>query len=77
MKKVWVEALTPKQILLFSYLQRELPNTDFYLTSRDYDLNRELAKELWRKVYIVGKHGGATPYSKVRETIRREKNSSR
>jgi predicted glycosyltransferase len=72
MKKVWVEALTPKQILLFSYLQQELPNIDFYLTSRDYDLNRELAKELWRKVYIVGKHGGATPYSKVRETIRRE-----
>jgi len=72
MRKVWVEALTPKQILLFSFLQQALPSVEFYLTTRQYDLNEKLASRLWRKFYIVGRHGGDSPSSKVRQSIYRE-----
>lgn len=69
---MWVEALTPKQVLLFSYLQHELPGYEFFLTTRDYDLNRELAGKLWKEYYVVGRHGGRTPRGKVAESLRRQ-----
>lgn len=68
--KVWVDALTPKQVLLFSYLQGELPG-EVFLTTRDYDLNVELAKVLWRRFYVVGVHGGASLTGKLRQSIYR------
>lgn len=71
--KVWVEALTPKQILFFSYLQSELGPDNVFLTTRDYDLNSGLATQLWRKQYVVGRYGGATLVSKFRESLRRQR----
>ena len=66
--KIWVEALTPKQIVLFSYLQAELPG-EIFLTTRDYDLNVELARRLWRKFYVVGRHGGRSLAGKLGQSI--------
>jgi len=68
--KVWVEALTPKQIVLFSYLQEELSG-EVFLTTRDYDLNVELAHRLWRKFYVVGRHGGRSLAGKLRQSLER------
>ncbi len=68
--KVWVEALTPKQVVLFSYLQAELPG-EVFLTTRDYDLNVELARRLWRKFYVVGRHGGRSLAGKLGQSIGR------
>ncbi|MEM0093292.1 MAG: DUF354 domain-containing protein [Thermofilum sp.] len=70
--KVWVEALTPKQVLLFSYLQGELPGEAF-LTTRDYDLNVELAQALWRRFYVVGAYGGASLEGKLRQSLYRSR----
>lgn len=74
--RVWVEALTPKQVVLFSYLQAELPG-DVFLTTRDYDLNVELARRLWRKFYVVGRHGGRSLAGKLRQSIERSRRLAR
>ncbi|MEZ0345753.1 MAG: DUF354 domain-containing protein [Infirmifilum sp.] len=71
--KVWVDAYTPKQILLFSYLQWALNEHEIFLTTRDYDLNAKLAQTLWKKFFVVGRYGGQTPVSKLRESIARQK----
>ncbi len=71
--KVWVEALTPKQVLLFSYLQGELKGGEVFLTTRDYDFNVELASRLWKKYYVVGRYGGVEPHEKFYESINRQK----
>lgn len=70
--KIWVEALTPKQVVLFSYLQAELPGEAF-LTTRDYDLNVELARKLWRKFYVVGGYGGRSLSGKLKQSIERSR----
>lgn len=70
--KVWVEALTPKQVLLFSYLQDELP-CEVFLTTRDYDLNVDLARALWRRFYVIGAYGGASLSGKLRQSLRRSR----
>ncbi|UNQ72891.1 DUF354 domain-containing protein [Infirmifilum sp. NZ] len=71
--KIWVEALTPKQVLLFSYLQKELSGAEVFLTTRDYDLNAALASRLWSKYYIVGRYGGSTPLAKLYESVSRQR----
>lgn len=70
--KVWVEALTPKQVLLFSYLQGELSG-EVFLTTRDYDLNVQLARTLWHRFYVVGVYGGASLEGKLRQSLYRSR----
>lgn len=70
--RVWVEALTPKQILLFSYLQGVLGKENVFLTTRDYDLNRQLAQRLWSRYFVIGRYPGATPLAKLGESTRRQ-----
>jgi predicted glycosyltransferase len=70
--KIWVEALTPKQILLFSYIQDIFGRQNVFLTTRDYDLNANLASKRWSRHFLVGRYPGASSIAKTRESIKRQ-----
>lgn len=70
--KIWIEAFTPKQVLLFSYLQEVFGKTNVFLTTRDYDLNRQLAHKLWSRYFVIGHYPGSTPLAKLKESVRRQ-----
>jgi len=73
MSKVWIDALTPKQILFFSKLADKLREESFevLITTRDF---REITGLLEKKkidAMIVGKYGGNKLEDKLRMSIER------
>jgi len=73
--KIWFDALTPKQFLLFHSLKNEFEKrgVDVWVTSRDYEQVLPLIRMLNADVEIVGKFGGGTMKGKLQASILRSK----
>ena len=73
--KIWFDALTPKQFLLFHFLKKEFEKrgVDVWFTSRDYEQVVPLIRMLNADVDIVGKFGGGTMKGKLQASIVRSK----
>lgn len=65
--KVWVEALTGKQALLFHYIAKNLENGghEVICTTRRYDYTESNLDRLGRKYISVGQYGGASLKDKL------------
>ena len=71
-KKIWIEALTPKQALLFSLLAKELENTyRLLITTRRYDFVTEIFENKGLKPLEIGKYGGRTLEEKWSNSLKR------
>lgn len=70
--KIWIDILTPKQ-LLFSepMIERLRKNHNVLCTSRSYDEVSKLAKIRKIDLIYVGKHGGGKKYDKLEASINR------
>ena len=66
--KVWLDILTPKQVMFFRPLIDSLISGghEVLSTSRDYREATELARLKDLEIKIVGKHGGEGKYEKLR-----------
>ena len=75
--KIWIDVLTPKQ-LLFSepIIERLGKNHNVLCTSRSYDEVSKLAKIRKINLIYVGKHGGGKKYDKLEASINRIKSLS-
>jgi predicted glycosyltransferase len=71
--KIWFDILTPKQVMFFSRSISLLRQSgyDVLCTSRRYREAVELAKIKKLDLTIVGSHGGADRYDKLRESASR------
>ena len=70
--KIWIDFLTPKQLLFFEPLIKKLNKKhDLLCTSRDYREAKELAKIRKLNVKIVGRHGGSDKAGKLSANINR------
>jgi uncharacterized protein len=71
--KVWLDILTPKQVMFFKPLVDSLmiSGHDVLSTSRDYREAVELARIKNLKIKVVGKHGGEGRYDKLRASASR------
>jgi uncharacterized protein len=71
--KVWLDILTPKQVMFFKPLVDSLiiGGHDVLCTSRDYREAIELARIKNLEIKIVGKHGGEGQYDKLRASASR------
>lgn len=71
--KVWLDILTPKQVMFFKPLVDSLMigGHDVFCTSRDYREATELARIKNLEIKIVGKHGGEDKYNKLRASASR------
>ena len=72
--KIWIDFLTPKQLLFFEPLIKRLNKKHQLLcTTRDYREAKELARIRKLDVKIVGRHGGAEKPDKLLANIDRMK----
>jgi len=72
--KIWIDFLTPKQLLFFEPLIKKLEKKHKLLcTTRDYREAKELARIRKLNVVIVGHHGGAEKSNKLLANIERMK----
>lgn len=71
--KVWLDILTPKQVMFFKPLVDSLiiDGHDVLCTSRDYREATELARLKDFEIKVVGKHGGEGKYDKLRASASR------
>jgi predicted glycosyltransferase len=71
--KVWLDILTPKQVMFFKPLVDSLTigGHDVLSTSRDYREATELARIKNLEIKVVGKHGGEGKYDKLRASASR------
>jgi predicted glycosyltransferase len=70
--KIWIDFLTPKQLLFFEPLIKKLSKKhELLCTSRDYREAKELAKIRKLDVVIVGRHGGGDKAGKLLANIDR------
>jgi predicted glycosyltransferase len=71
--KVWLDILTPKQVMFFKPLVDSLiiGGHDVLCTSRDYREAIELARVKNLEIKVVGKHGGEDKYDKLRASASR------
>ena len=76
--KIWIDILTPKQ-LLFSepIIERLGQKHDILCTSREYNEVTKLAKIRHFDLIFVGKHGGGDKKSKLKASIERIENLSK
>jgi len=60
LSKIWIDILTPKQLLFFIKVSKKLESSGFkvFLTTRKYQEVCELIKLKGLEVPIIGKHGG-------------------
>lgn len=65
--KVWIDILTPKQVLFFQPLIQELEKNGYYtlITSRHYREVELLIKRFNIKADFIGEHGGDNLYQKL------------
>jgi predicted glycosyltransferase len=72
--KIWIDFLTPKQLLFFEPLIKKLSKKhELLCTTRDYREAKELAKIRKLDVLIVGRHGGGEKAGKLLANIDRMK----
>jgi len=72
--KIWIDFLTPKQLLFFEPLIKKLSKKHQLLcTTRDYREVKELAKIRKLNVVTVGRHGGGNKADKLLANIDRMK----
>lgn len=70
--KIWVDILTPKQLVFFEPLIKKLNKKHQVLcTSRDYSQVTNLAKLRKLKIVVVGKHGGLKKENKLLANLER------
>lgn len=70
--KIWIDILTPKQLVFFEPLIKKLSKKhELLCTSRNYGEATELAKIRKLNVMIVGRHGGAGKDGKLLANIHR------
>jgi predicted glycosyltransferase len=71
--RIWFDILTPKQVMFFGSAATLLHDYGHELlyTSRHYREAEGLAKVKSLKLEIVGRHGGASRYQKLRESAKR------
>ena len=70
--KIWFDILTPKQILFFDPIVKQLQKNNVVVcTARDYREVNELSKLQKMKLVIVGKHGGTTKSGKLDASLNR------
>ena len=70
--KIWFDVLTPKQVLFFEPIIRQLQRKNqVFCTSRNYREAIQLAKIRNLKLVIIGKHGGAEKYGKLSASVQR------
>ena len=75
--KIWIDILTPKQLLFSEPMIRELKKKHNVLcTSRSYDEVSKLAKIRNFDLVCVGKHGGNEKHGKLEASINRIKKLS-
>lgn len=72
MSKIWIEILTPKQVMMFGRLARELEKEhELLITTREYKETNELLELKGISAEVVGKHGGGTLEGKLIASIER------
>ena len=70
--KIWIDILTPKQLLFSEPIIEKLgPKHDILCTSREYNEVSKLAKIRDFDLIFVGKHGGGDKESKLKASIDR------
>ncbi|MGC8849083.1 MAG: DUF354 domain-containing protein, partial [Candidatus Bathyarchaeia archaeon] len=71
--KVWMDIITPKQVLFLGSLAKHLEYKGFslYLTTRNFKETLELADLKGLKLESVGKHGGGSLIEKLRQSCLR------
>ena len=70
--KIWIDILTPKQLLFSEPIIEKLGKKhDLLCTSRDYDEVSKLAKIRNFNLIFIGKHGGGDKKSKLDASIQR------
>ncbi|MEW6044581.1 MAG: DUF354 domain-containing protein [Thermoproteota archaeon] len=70
--RIWVDILTPKQVLFFESMIKRLQKSNTILcTSRDYREVTHLARLRNMKLHIVGRHGGQTKAGKLDASLHR------
>ncbi|WP_067957444.1 DUF354 domain-containing protein [Nitrosopumilus sp. Nsub] len=70
--KIWIDILTPKQVLFSEPIIEKLgPKNDILCTSREYNEVSKLAKIRDFDLIFVGKHGGGDKESKLKASIDR------
>ena len=70
--KIWIDILTPKQLLFSEPIIEKLSKKhDLLCTSRDYDEVSKLAKIRNFDLIFVGKHGGGDKKTKLKASIDR------
>ncbi|QLH02177.1 lipid-A-disaccharide synthase [Nitrosopumilus cobalaminigenes] len=70
--KIWIDILTPKQLLFSEPIIEKLGKKyDLLCTSRDYEEVSKLAKIRGLDLIFVGKHGGGDKKSKLKASIDR------
>ena len=70
--KIWIDILTPKQLLFSESIIEKLEEKhDILCTSRDYDEVSKLAKIRNFDLIFIGKHGGAERETKLKASIDR------
>ncbi len=72
MAKIWIDILTPKQVMMFGRLAKELEKEhEVLITTREYKETNELLKLMKVEANCVGKHGGRTLEGKLNAGIER------
>jgi len=71
---IWLEALTPKQALLYSYVYDYLKKRDFnvIVTTREHEFTSKILKNRDTRSVIVGKYGGKELSSKLYASLNRQ-----
>ena len=70
--KIWVDLLTPKQLLFFKpMIDRLSKNNQILCTSRNYREVNKLANSKKMKITFVGKHGGVDIFDKLSSSVNR------
>ena len=70
--KIWIDILTPKQLLFSEPIIEKLGQKhDILCTSREYNEVKKLAKIRHFDLIFVGKHGGGDKKSKLKASIER------
>jgi predicted glycosyltransferase len=76
--KIWIDILTPKQLLFSESIIEELGEKyDILCTSRDYNEVSKLAKIRNFDLIFVGKHGGSERQTKLKASIYRMRKLSK
>ena len=71
--RIWIDVLTPKQVLFFYPLIKKLEkkNHDILITSRKYREAEGMLKlrDLYNQTFIIGKHGGGDKRDKLNASL--------